>query len=332
MPSIYLSNITVIDCAVVYANGSVHGHSFNPRIRISSDELLGDEQVVADFSNIKSRIKKLLDDPILGLDHKLLVSHSFAKTTATQDATQDNPAHWSVGTTKLAYVSPRQPGRHGARLLQRDVNGEFDACSVIAAEIVDLLLAHLTDFTFVVTVDEHPNVDPAWDKNLFTTFRYTHGLPKSTSFGCQNILHGHASYVQFFTHHYPELVGGFTPNSVEPQQLRKQQEVVEAARTLLDGTHFTSQEHYNPSTSSITYICPRGVFHLTLLQDVVALPYEPTVENMAEWLKENLMERMLEAGVTGFYLSEGLWKGAYVELPTRNHLNVASSSTSNVNG
>ena len=33
------------------------------------------------------------------------------------------------------------------------------------------------------------------------TFRYTHGLPRSTSYGCQNMVHGHYSSIRLGLHH-----------------------------------------------------------------------------------------------------------------------------------
>lgn len=53
--SIFLRNISVVDCAIVYPDGTIHGHSFHPNFIVTGD-VDEQEQVVIDFSQCLSLI------------------------------------------------------------------------------------------------------------------------------------------------------------------------------------------------------------------------------------------------------------------------------------
>jgi 6-pyruvoyl-tetrahydropterin synthase len=68
--TLFLNKITVIDHALINREGLVQGGSYNLSVKVSG-EVKGEEQVVVDFSKLKSSIKNLIDDTEKGYDHKL---------------------------------------------------------------------------------------------------------------------------------------------------------------------------------------------------------------------------------------------------------------------
>ena len=71
--SIVMRNITCLDHSWIDTIGKIHGRSYHVDVEISG-KVDDTEQVVLDFSVGKKQLKSIIDDNVIGLDHKLLIS------------------------------------------------------------------------------------------------------------------------------------------------------------------------------------------------------------------------------------------------------------------
>lgn len=135
-------------------------------------------------------------------------------------------------------------------------------------------------------------------------FNYTHGLPKSTSWGCQNILHGHSSF----------LVLGGENGGFDQTELANT-----IAHSLNDSYLYdVNNEVETDAGFGLSYTTERGCFSLLLSSspayavDTIALRAAPTIENIVTYIATTYAANLDAAGVTFLGISEGLWKGAHV--------------------
>jgi hypothetical protein len=131
-------------------------------------------------------------------------------------------------------------------------------------------------------------------------FRYVHGLKDSTSYGCNNIAHGHGSFI----------TADKNPSNI-----------LQDIADDLDNTVFIRSDNIAKfsqvaeivDTISIQYTTSRGPFSMILStphHKVVILNTETTVEYLAQYVKTKYGAQMKDLGITYFCISEGLSKGA----------------------
>lgn len=175
LSSLFVEHLTVIDCARLDAERGLVGESW-----IVDIELLGEldaQSMVLDFSEVKKRLKRALDD---SADHTLLVplrdpglqlAHGDGRVTLRHDG--------AVG--RIDHASP--------------------ACAVTLVDAVridaDALAAHLAPMLKAVVPDSVAELrlslrDEAIDG---ARYHYTHGLKKHAGH-CQRIAHGHRSRIE----------------------------------------------------------------------------------------------------------------------------------------
>ena len=178
--SMFLKNITVIDHAYIGRDGRQHGGSFHASFDVSG-RVDANEQVVIDFSTVKKDIKSIVDDKVNGFDHKLWFLTAYSEGAVAISSSKEV----TVKTSALEITAPQDI----IRMVDCD-NYDTTKLSKIVGDYVETELAK-----------KHPgielkvtcvlNEEPVAKGYRVEMFRYSHGLRNSTSWGCQNIAHGH---------------------------------------------------------------------------------------------------------------------------------------------
>jgi hypothetical protein len=292
--TLFLSNLSIVDHAYINHNGQIIGGSYNPSFLVTGkvDDI---ENVVVDFSTIKKDLKKHIDKHGFdinnnGFDHKLWVIENYSDCSVICEGDR------VVITTPAFYGSfPSDAIRYISNPDSLDFTDDF---------IGDQFAQHLTDclapeypgveieVKCINSVDEH-----IVDKDMpISFFRYSHGLKDSTSYGCQNLGHGHLSFLQVEDQDACEIIASELHDAV-----------------FINKTNITYQDD---ERISISYTSQRGFFfgtYIKALNKIIILNTETTIEHIAEYVAS-------EYGISDFYISEGLSKGTYVEPRSISHL------------
>lgn len=273
MHKIFFNNITCLDHGFIDDTGHLRGGSFHVSVNVSSAELDEQDHTVVDFSSGKKMMKQLIDDMLIGYDHKTWIIPKYSNVEKFDGSILETPT--------LRMTAPTTAYR---------VFDEGDNYSYveIAKELSEFLKMNMPEFDFEVSVTEE-----FFGPSSSATFRYVHGLYTSVkSLGCQNIGHGHLSFVC--------VVGDDTLTAQIAEDLHN--------------TIFTYDVNVVSDTDDLLYLKystkERGEFTLTLDKQqykIVILPTESTVENLVEYVSNKYN---VPAG--RLILSEGLSKGALV--------------------
>lgn len=325
MPSIFMSQPTCIDHAYINQLGLVVGGSINPNF-IVTGELDKQEQVVVDFSQIKKQIKAAIDDRITGFDHKLWIIEGYSNCKLYEES---SPGSWKLITDKKQLLD--MPPQDRIRIISDmfDMIMPVDAVRFIPTRrapssklefnrvICDNMTAYLEDKLYdihnklidvTVIHQEQPHL---FGKDYHAMFTYTHGLPFSTSYGCQNQNHGHLSWVQVVGHELSDTrlmkeltdqIALFLHNAV----FIDQSNIVDRSKESISIEYTTEQRGYFQATYTLG---PRGFRALVL-------PADTTIENIIEFvLRQPSIDTLLrQATATHLAISEGLSKGAIISI------------------
>lgn len=324
MTSLFLHNVTHVDCAVLGNNGLPSGLSFVPAFRVHGN-VSGDEQVIEDFSSIKKRIKQLIDDPDYGYDHKLIIPmvSDKAKDDPFYLQHSDHLQHSGSKGVKLDVGHIRINCPSNAIRVIHDFSTQTTVepvLTLIQRSMEDYLSTRL-GMKVEVFIPEPQVVQPNGlhyfcpERHAIAyQFEYTHGLPKSTSWGCQNILHGHSSFIQLASDRFgdTEESQAFVDSSLTA--------LAESIAAYLDEAYIVCKDYYQNSNGLqvISYESrDRGYFELHLPSDynVVVMDNEPTIENITQHIAKQFEAELKENRVTSLAISEGLWKGCLINLP-----------------
>jgi hypothetical protein len=301
---LFLSDLTVVDHAVIMPDGSISGGSFNPGFLVEG-KVVGDEQVVVDFSKVKKQIKESIDkhtsDPHTnGFDHKLWIIDGFSNGQSISqfvsfpvlESENRVYVHTDSAILTLSVDAVRIISNPGDAY---DLTDESEYCAFIGHQMAlhvqeDLRKLH-PNIDIVVTCKNNTTPHVIDHKLDVHWFKYSHGLRFSSSYGCQNVCHGHLSFIQS-----------------EDSLLAKQ-----VADELNDAV-FISKENVAYETDtiiSIQYETPdRGYFSASYKKDVhniVVLETETTIELIANYVSAKY-------NIHDFYISEGLSKGVYYKI------------------
>lgn len=279
--SMFLGDTTNVDHAYIDNEGYVVGGSYRPKFTVTGvvDPV---ENVVVDFSAVKKSLKSAIDDPEEGFDHKLwwIDGISVGNITFTTDTV-------SIVTPKVKISGPKNIVR------------------VVATP------TSFNDYCLAALQKKYPAVDIELDTTLTTNFdlmphmnstpymfRYVHGLKESTSWGCQNIGHGHLSYIAAET------------TDILSTDLLLAKIAVDLDRVIFAWTNNMGAEN------RIEYYCERGSMSMEFVGDVklVKLATETTVEFLVDYIVDCYRQQLTEAGVKTLFVSEGLSKGAYKDV------------------
>lgn len=294
-----LPYLTCIDHAYIDEVGRIKGRSYHASFKVAGS-VTKEEKVVVDFSNIKKRIKAIVDDRIYGLDHKLWVDDAWV-----------NRAHIETPLVELYIPVNAYHKFYSDEHLIKELSELY-----IGNLVEDMLKADGLAVEVSCTLNENPLFIE--DRGVYGMFNYFHGLKDSSSWGCKNLAHGHTSYLQLLAFDDDLSVGPV--NSMLSN--RHSAEVCRIVCEDLRNTGFINVENVltlNNETISLCYNAKdrgymRASFREEAMQKLVVLETETTVEYLAEYVSAKYGELMKSAGVTHFILSEGLAKGVLFNL------------------
>lgn len=291
--SMFLRNITCIDHAVIDKRGLIFGGSYHLNA-IVTGEVDEHEQVVVDFSTVKKQIKAIIDDNENGFDHKLWIidDYSIAEIIPMSDGyVFIKTPHFSLrvpsnAIKRFGEETTRESGWLGDR---------FNIKSRKTAAIQKQLEEELNRLNNTTSI----RVEVELTQKVFGSnpviFTYFHGLKNSTSWGCNNIAHGHTSFVE-----------------VEDDQGVRLSEMEKMIAFYLNSAMLVFSENIEAASGIISYTTPRGKFELSCSDTPkkIIIDKETTIENIVEHVCEVLAVPLEFAGAYKVFISEGLQKGA----------------------
>ena len=311
--SLLLSNFTCLDHAVLTTQG-ICGGSYMVSIEVSG-EVTSDEHVVVDFGTIKKDIKAIIDDNEYGMDHKLWVTRQDVDNTAITSL----DSYYVFTTPELSVTLPRN-----AFHILRDADSLENSVKLYVQEKLDEKYPGVLVDKVILSTEPVLSYNPGFKSGTHfvskpALFRYVHGLKDSTSWGCQNIAHGHLSYVQLVATVPNGVYAAHTAQLVENLAL-------EIAESIND-FHFINEANcyivgYDiPSSTDYTFVnsyhsLERGNFDMRLrgISKMCILPTETTIEYIVEHVASVFEDRLREAGVARIIVSEGLTKAAFKDV------------------
>jgi len=311
--SIFFNEPTVIDHSFVAGDGGCYGGSVNPSFHVTG-AVSSQENVVLDFSSGKKLLKEWIDDNDNGFDHKCWIIRgvsNFDSVYAVEDkqgisdwdylvSDQDPDRLLTVSTRRLIITAPKSAFRFVMNTAQIS-----DVYRAVEAEMKLWLESKMSEFKIDVRMCANPV--PSTIKP-YQLFRYVHGLKNSTSWGCQNIAHGHLSYIDVDV-----------PREVD-QEFKEQ--ILKSIAKTLDNTIFISAENYTRSEDfhEIRYESQtRGEFSMEMpvarpFHKFIVLETETTIEHIIEYVAAAFKPQLKSLKATKLFVSEGLSKGALMDL------------------
>lgn len=274
MTSLFVEQLTVIDCAYLDAARGLVGESWIVDIELIGD--LDEQSMVLDFGQVKRRLKRAIDDSV---DHTLVVPRRAAELSLSQGA----------GKLELLFRSDLGAFEHQSPPVAVSL---VDAAVVDAAAVADYLRPRLAE-VLPPNVSElrlqlrNERIDGAY-------YHYTHGLKKHDGH-CQRIAHGHRSRIEI---------------RVDGQRAPRLE--AEVAARWLDIYLGTRQDIVARGNGRLrfAYDAPEGHFEIALPEvRAEQMNGDTTVERIAEWIAE--LPRPGEVyGQLEIRAYEGVMKGA----------------------
>ena len=301
--SILLDHITCLDACEVWVDDSsddyVQMEGFSKMVSV---EVFGPvdekEQVIIDFGEVKKVLKGLIDDPVKGFDHKLLLTQSLAlKPTVELDYEEKD------GKVRQIVVI-RNP--HREHQVAFKIKGDSGFLRIYQGTLKQALEEYLTRELRemyeceALDVKVYLNSKAVSSDNKYRAyFNYMHGLAHSSSWGCQNMLHGHTSWVQ----------------AIDDQGCVNVR-VSDLIAEYLDGNYLVHDIHmvevylYDHTPEKVKYTSEdRGKWVMKLPGHYIfPLDDEPTIENIVAHVAEQWEEEFEENNIIKLVISEGLTK------------------------
>jgi len=289
--TLFFQNITAIDHAIIHpGTETIQGGSYNLSVWVTGN-IEEQEQVVVDFSTLKKSIKSYIDSKFGGFDHKLWVSQDLIQ----QSQSIKNSVY--IETDDFSCLVPQ----FTIKVIDFELGIE-DTIEQYLIENVGEIYPE-ADLEFKVFLSEEMNCPYGTGAPAYP-FRYVHGLKNSTSEPCQNINHGHLSYMGLI-----DCGGNSLSIPDEAPFLTQYENVI-----------FIWKENIIKNSKdwlTVGYSAPTGTFFARYRKnahDLVILPCETTVENLAGWIKSRHEDSLDKTGAEILMVSEGLAKGAVVYL------------------
>lgn len=295
----YLRNLTQIDMGIILPNGKLEGRSFNLSCEVVG-EIEQEEQVVVDFSTIKKAIKNVVDDKEVGIDHKTVLFHNpeWYDIKETDTGVKVTTSSVILETPKIATCQ-----------ISLDLDMDETETDVLVRYLEELLLRELRPiYPNLVKIRCQLNTNVLFDEDnyLVSTFIYTHGLKKSSSWGCQNIAHGHLSWLE------AKITGDVTE-----ERTIALMNLLDEIAIEIDDSVFIFNENIQQDAEDflkIGYTTERGVFSATYNKssyNLIIMETETTIENIVAAIYRHYGLEQYKDILT-LYVSEGLSKGALI--------------------
>lgn len=314
--TMFLNDLSVVDHAYVNYNGNVIGGSYNPSFLVTG-KIDPVEKVVVDFSTVKKTLKQMIDHNETGFDHKCWIIEGMSRCAVKVDGevvtdyTLLDSDHFS-STAVVQIITPSlnmTAPKNAFKFIPRLTNYE-NYCTESAGKWFERYLNELfAPDGIVVECNNNVHIHTYLDQEQHPAayFTYVHGLKDSTSWGCQNLAHGHLSFIQLESDagaHVEQSLALKIADDLNRTVFINKANVIEPAE---------------PSeTTTIRYTTPRGEFigsYKDLPADghkVRVLETETTVEFLISYIKATYADELKVAGIKALYVSEGLTKGAYI--------------------
>lgn len=188
---IYWDNVSDVDHAILFPLGQMVGNSYIVAVNAEGTND-NEEAVILDFSTGKKQFKALCDNVV---DHKLWVNDRYHEIEYADDTVTVR----ARGLDKQITFETTLP-KDAVYIQSFLVDNDDPFKSLYKYIETAVRLANEDLSKKASTPDMKVNISD--NKKVFLGavykhfFRYTHGLPTSTSYGCQNICHGHLSYIE----------------------------------------------------------------------------------------------------------------------------------------
>lgn len=313
MTTMFLNDHNVVDHAYIDEQGRILGGSFAPRWKVSGD-VDPQEQVVVDFSKCKKQIKQIIDaDDKTGFDHKLWITPTSKCSWTVCEETSWGIDRIVIRTPLVDMDIPRDRVRiisglsfpaqeyscgNAGEWMRKWVEKELRK---IHGDHLSLECYNSEDFR-THPLDATPGLG-----QVTIPFRYTHGLKNSSSWGCRNPAHGHLSFI--------DIRFEATDRNDIVKKLR------DKIKNELDGAVFAWQDniilHTDEDTLIVQYDDLDGTRYHVEYQPghhPVEVQTETTIENLVNFISDRYKNELSEMKAVDLYVSEGLNKGAYLQL------------------
>lgn len=301
--TLFFNDFTCIDHAIINDKGDIVGGSFHPVVEVSGN-VTDDESVVVDFSSGKARMKGVIDDAFIGLDHHLVVIDGYSDCTIEYNVMLGGARHTRIVTSKLDITVP-----YCDVIVIENVNDDVKASFENYIEY--LLSTNMSEFKFKCTLNQRPHLFNPDNKIQPIMFRYVHGLKNSTSYGCKNIAHGHLSFFEITESQYRKSCNDCQRGIAN---IREWFEKLGYNLMFVNAENVVSR---NGRMITIMYQTGRGMMRIEIKDPgyrYIELGSETTIEHLAEFIKHEIMGDLMLAKVRQFRISEGLQKGVVVNV------------------
>ncbi len=319
--TMFLSDVSVVDHAFIDNEGHIIGGSFNPCFLVSG-EVDPTEKVVVDFSTVKKSIKEIIDHKETGFDHKLWIIEGWSKCEVVVTS---GLSHDGVSYESMYIMSPHVSLNVPTNAVKRIHLSELNMTSFDYYKYEDVAVwfnHHLQQQMQEIYPNINIRIETEITENMhhifksnpnrsdLIKFRYTHGLKDSTSWGCQNIAHGHLSYM--FTEYDPVIATTINKTMIRNIINQQLEHIVQDLHNVV----FINKENLTmDSTKQLSYTTPRGSFSELIISDTNTkiLNTETTIEYIVEFVKSYFDPSFIKLyGIKTLYVSEGLSKGAMI--------------------
>ena len=255
MRTLFVDNLTVIDCSLLDSELGLSGASWIVDLALSGD--LNDDSMLIDFGLVKKQVKALIDNEV---DHKLIVPQA-SKQCTVQVSDNDTMVNFSSNAGELFSVTA--PESAFCLLPGDSINAEM-VKAYLHARLIHLLPENISEIN--INLREEQRHDAVW-------FRYSHGLKKHDG-NCQHITHGHRSRLEI-------LIDGTRDNALEREWIDR-----------LNNCYIATREDLKESAGGIShfsYVASQGTFSLSLPEERIYLAdCDSTIEEIAHTLAENI--------------------------------------------
>jgi len=273
--SLFVEQLTVIDCAYLDAQRGLVGESWIVDIELEGD--LDDQSMVLDFGEVKKRLKRALDG---SADHTLIVPARHPGLKLQRGAERISLEFHGPAAGPIEHHAPPQ-----ALTLLDAAHVDSDS---LAVHLQPILSQEVPANVAQVRLHlRHERIDGAY-------YHYTHGLKKHAG-QCQRIAHGHRSRLHI------QLDGRREP-TLEAAWAQRWQDIYLGTREDL--------LRRQNGRLRFAYTAAEGAFELELPESrCELLDSDTTVERIAEYLAVDTAAQHPGSSVE-VRAYEGVMKGA----------------------